>query len=72
MGEEPSLAYNRVLLSSLLAREIADADLELKPRVWWDERRVSFVSGRQAVSIEPKRKIVRLRGGCSSPTPSSC
>jgi nitrite reductase (NADH) large subunit len=63
VGEEPSMAYNRVLLSSLLAREIEDCDLELKPRTWWDERRVSIVSGRQATGIEPKRRIVRLRGG---------
>jgi nitrite reductase [NAD(P)H] large subunit len=63
VGEEPALAYNRVLLSSLLAREIEEEDLELKPRAWWEERRVSIVSGRQAMSIEPKRKIVRLRGG---------
>ena len=63
VGEEPSIAYNRVLLSSLLAREIEEGDLELKPRSWWDERRVSIVSGRQATGIEPKRRIVRLRGG---------
>ena len=63
VGEEPSMAYNRVLLSSLLAREIEDCDLELKPRTWWAERRVSIVSGRQATGIEPKRRIVRLRGG---------
>jgi nitrite reductase (NADH) large subunit len=63
VGEEPSMAYNRVLLSSLLAREIEDCDLELKPRTWWDERCVSIVSGRQATGIEPKRRIVRLRGG---------
>jgi nitrite reductase [NAD(P)H] large subunit len=63
VGEEPSLAYNRVLLSSLLAREIKESDLELKPRSWWDERRVSVVTGRQAISIDPRRKIVRLRGG---------
>jgi nitrite reductase (NADH) large subunit len=63
VGEEPSMAYNRVLLSSLLAREIEDCDLELKPRTWWDERCISIVSGRQATGIEPKRRIVRLRGG---------
>ncbi len=35
IGEEPRLAYNRVLLSPLLAGEIAEADLELKPAAWW-------------------------------------
>jgi len=63
VGEEPSLAYNRVLLSSLLAREIDERDLELKPRSWWEERRVSVVTGRQAAGIDTRRKLVRLRGG---------
>src|SRR5262245_31057031 len=35
VGEEPRLAYNRVLLSSLLAEEISAADVELKPARWW-------------------------------------
>ena len=30
IGEEPRLAYNRVLLSSVLAREVSRADIELK------------------------------------------
>ena len=31
IGEEPRLAYNRVLLSSVLAGEIAASDISLKP-----------------------------------------
>src|SRR5215813_9454713 len=38
VGEEPRLAYNRVLLSSLLADEVAVGDLELKPARWWRDR----------------------------------
>jgi len=67
IGEEPSLAYNRVLLSSLLAREITETDIELKPRTWWEERRVNLLCGRQAISIEPRARVVRLRGGARVP-----
>ena len=63
VGEEPSLAYNRVLLSSLLAREVGETDLELKPRAWWEERGVTLVCGRQAAEIDLRRGTVRLRGG---------
>jgi nitrite reductase (NADH) large subunit len=31
IGEEPRLAYNRVLLSALLAREVGASEIELKP-----------------------------------------
>src|SRR5262245_47330006 len=37
IGEEPRLAYNRVLLSSVLAGEIAATDISLKPASWWSE-----------------------------------
>jgi len=63
IGEEPSLAYNRVLLSSLLAREIDERDIELKPRKWWEERGVDLVCGRQAINIDVRQRVVRLRGG---------
>ena len=32
VGEEPRLAYNRVLLSAVLAGEVATSDIELKPQ----------------------------------------
>ena len=35
IGDEPRLAYNRVLLSSVLAGETAPEDIELKPMSWW-------------------------------------
>jgi nitrite reductase (NADH) large subunit len=63
IGEEPSLAYNRVLLSSLLAREIEERELELKPRSWWEERRVDLICGRPAANIDVRQRAVRLRGG---------
>src|SRR6266446_3791209 len=41
IGEEPRLAYNRVLLSSVLAREIGFSEIELKPPRWWRDRGVT-------------------------------
>ncbi|MDQ8699556.1 FAD-dependent oxidoreductase [Hyphomicrobium sp. LHD-15] len=63
VGEEPSLAYNRVLLSSLLAREIDEDAVTLKKAEWWRDRGVTLVYGRRAVEIDTKAKAVRLRGG---------
>ena len=42
IGEEPRLAYNRVLLSSVLAGEIAANDISLKPASWWSDRGVTL------------------------------
>ena len=63
VGDEPSLAYNRVLLSSLLAREIDEDAVTLKKAEWWRDRGVTLVYGRRAVEIDTKAKAVRLRGG---------
>src|SRR2546421_9774869 len=35
IGEEPRLAYNRVLLSSVLAGETGSHEIELRPADWW-------------------------------------
>lgn len=34
IGDEPRLAYNRVLLSSVLAGEATSEEIELKPAAW--------------------------------------
>ena len=61
IGEEPSLPYNRVLLSSLLARDVDKADLALKPRQWWGERHVTLISGEKVVGIDAGQRSVRLQ-----------
>src|ERR1700720_4632207 len=38
IGDEQRLAYNRVLLSSVLAGETAPEDIKLKPMSWWRDR----------------------------------
>lgn len=63
VGDEPSLAYNRVLLSSLLAGEVDPDAVELKTAKWWRDRGVTLVYGRRAVEVDTRARFVRLRGG---------
>jgi len=67
VGEEPRLAYNRVLLSSLLADEISAAEVELKPARWWRDRGVTLVYGRPAVAVDPTIRRVQLADGATIP-----
>ena len=52
IGEEPRLAYNRVLLSSVLAQEVSRADIELKSAQWWRAHGVTLMYGQRAVSVD--------------------
>ena len=63
VGEEPRLAYNRVLLSSLLADEVAPADVELRPARWWRDRGVTVRYGSPATGIDVAARTVTLAGG---------
>jgi nitrite reductase (NADH) large subunit len=67
VGEEPRLAYNRVLLSALLAEEVAFADIELKPAQWWRDRGVTLRYGMRASAIDPTARIVTLADGTRLP-----
>jgi nitrite reductase (NADH) large subunit len=67
VGEEPRLAYNRVLLSSVLAREISRAEIELKPAQWWRDRGVTLLYGHAATAIDPDIRRVRLATGATLP-----
>src|SRR5712691_1176650 len=63
VGEEPRLAYNRILLSSLLAKEIAPADIELKPARWWRDRGVTLRYGCAAQAVDTEKRTVTLADG---------
>ena len=63
VGEEPRLAYNRVLLSSLLADEVAAADVELRPARWWRDRGVTLRYGSRATAIDMAARSVTLADG---------
>ncbi len=63
IGDEPRLAYNRVLLSSVLAGEIASQDIELKPARWWRDRGVTLSYGQAATSVDLQSRRVVLADG---------
>ena len=63
IGEEPRLAYNRVLLSALLAEEVAFADIELKPARWWRDRGVTLRYGVRAAAVDARARKVILANG---------
>jgi nitrite reductase (NADH) large subunit len=67
VGAEPTLAYNRVLLSSVLAGEVAREETELKPRSWWQKQGVTLVYGQRAVSIDRGTREVLLENGSRLP-----
>jgi nitrite reductase (NADH) large subunit len=62
IGDEPRLAYNRVLLSSVLAGETASHEIELKPAAWWRDRGVTVKYGSVVSEIDIGRRELKIAG----------
>jgi nitrite reductase (NADH) large subunit len=62
IGDEPRLAYNRVLLSAVLAGETASHDIELRPASWWRDRGVTLKYGCVATEIDLGRRELKIAG----------
>ncbi len=60
IGDEPRLAYNRVLLSSVLAGETASHDIELRSANWWRDRGVTLKYGCVATEIDVGRRELKI------------
>jgi nitrite reductase [NAD(P)H] large subunit len=60
VGDEPRLAYNRVLLSSVLAGETASRDIDLLPADWWRRRGVTLKYGCVATEIDVGRRELKI------------
>jgi nitrite reductase (NADH) large subunit len=67
IGNEGKLAYNRVLLSSVLANETQMSEIELKSADWWKDRGVTLLYDHAAISVDPAIRRVRLANGASLP-----
>lgn len=65
IGDEPRLAYNRVLLSSVLAGETTSQEIELKSAAWWRDRGVTVTYGCAATAIDLAQRTVQLADGAS-------
>src|SRR5580693_1150175 len=62
IGDEPRLAYNRVLLSSVLAGEMASHEIELRPAAWWRDRGVTVKYGSVVSEIDVSRRELKIAG----------
>jgi nitrite reductase (NADH) large subunit len=60
IGDERRLAYNRVLLSSVLAGETGSHEIELKPAAWWRDRGVTLKYGCLATEIDVGRRELKI------------
>src|SRR5260370_10537188 len=60
IGDEPRLAYNRLLLASVPAGETASHDIELKPAAWWRDRGVTLKYGYLATGIDIGRRELKI------------
>src|ERR1700689_3616643 len=60
IGDEPRLAYNRVLLSSVLAGETASHDTGLRPASCWRDRGVTLKYGCRATEIDVGRHELKI------------
>src|SRR4051794_38024800 len=67
IGDEPRLAYNRVLLSSVLAGETASHEIELRPASWWRDRGVTLKYSCVATEIDVGRRELKIAGEESIP-----
>ncbi len=62
VGAEPSPAYNRVLLSSLLAEEIDEEACRFRDRRWYLQQGIRLITGDPATGIDLEEREVRVGG----------
>lgn len=63
VGKEPHPAYNRVLLSSLLAGDIEEHDIRLRDDAWYADNGIALMIDDAAVHLDLAARAVRLRSG---------
>jgi nitrite reductase (NADH) large subunit len=63
IGQEPHLAYNRVLLSSVLAGDVSAGETVLRPAQWWRARGVTLCYGAAVTAVDIAAQTVTLADG---------
>jgi nitrite reductase (NADH) large subunit len=63
VGKEPRPPYNRVLLSSLLAGEVQEADIELRPAGWFTDNGIELICDDAVAELRPDEREVALASG---------
>jgi nitrite reductase (NADH) large subunit len=61
-GEEEGGAYNRILLSRVLAGGAPDV-IVTKPRAWYEDRHIRLVDSTKVARIDPSRKSIAASDG---------
>ncbi len=60
IGAEASPAYNRILLSALLAGEMDDAACRFRDAAWYDSQGIRLLTGQAASAIDAASRTVRV------------
>jgi assimilatory nitrate reductase electron transfer subunit len=63
VGDEPQPAYNRLLLSAVLAGGAGEEDLLLRSPQWYDRHGVTVLGGTRATGLDPRSRTVTLQDG---------
>jgi nitrite reductase (NADH) large subunit len=63
VGKEPQPAYNRVLLSSLLAGEVSAEDVRFRDGAWYADHGIELRLRTPAESIDAAARLLRLADG---------
>lgn len=66
IGAEERPAYNRVLLSNLLAGDAVEGDVSLRPASWYADNRIELLTGAECTALYPAERRVTLRAGGSA------
>ena len=65
VGAEARPAYNRVLLSNLLAGDAGEGDIRLRPASWYAEKGIELLTEAECIELRPADRRVTLRTGTS-------
>ncbi len=63
VGAETEAAYNRVLLSALLAQDVTPTDIEMKPREWYEAQGITLRTGVVVTALDALARTARLDTG---------
>ena len=63
VGAEPQAAYNRVLLSALIANDVTLADIAMKDRSWYSDRGFELLCGDPVCSLDVASRFAHLASG---------
>ena len=63
VGEERHPAYNRVLLSTVVAGRLSPRGARLKPDGWWAARHIAVRTGTRVIAVDPGARTATLDDG---------